>query len=483
MLSPLLISLVSAANLFGAKTIPNHAIADLVLGQPNFNTNSTASPTAFTLDRPTAVAIDPTTFKVFAADSANNRVLRYPNAASLSNGSGAEAVFGQPNFTTTTAGTGALQFARPKGLFFDHLGRLWVADTFNNRVLLFDAASQRNSQASPDRVYGQPNFTTVTGGTTASKLSQPYGITVDLEDRLWIVDTGNHRVLRFDSISTKPSGADADGVLGQTTFTTGTPNNGSSGFQTPVGVAVSKSGGLFVGDYFHHRVLRFNNAANLGNGAGASAVLGQPNFQTITPGLSDVKMNEPSGLWITPNDSLWVCEFRNNRLIRFDKASRLSNGAAATGVVGQPDFTTSVNSLSNRGFIGVFMQPTVDPSGNLWVSDQFNNRVLRFPPDVTSPLLAVTSKVPVTTRKTQLTIKGTASDIYGIRSVQYRVNSGNLKTATGTTEWNFRANLTLGTNKITIFAVDSVGNRSVSKVLRIKRVKTSPPSLGLAAAR
>ena len=103
------------------------------------------------------------------------------------------------------------------------------------------------------------------------------------------------------------------------------------------------------------------------------------------------------------------------------------------------------------------------------MTDFYNHRILRFPPDVTRPKLAVTTTVPKSTTAKTLTVKGTASDTYGISKVTYRVNSGSTKTATGTTSWQFKAALVVGKNTITINSVDPVGNKSTSKVLKIER--------------
>jgi sugar lactone lactonase YvrE len=452
-----------------AKTIPNHAIADLVLGQPDFATNSVASaPSSFSLRRPTSIVIDPVTRKLFVADQQNCRILRYANIASLTNGAGAEAVFGQARFSSSTAGAGDQGLSSElRGMFLDRLGRLWIADRNNNRVLMFEAASYRESHAFADRVYGQPDFGTTTSGTTASKMNWPQGVWVDSQDRLWVGDYLNNRVLRFDAVSTKPSGAAADGVLGQALFTTSAAGSGSSGLKGPVGVVVTQAGTLFVGtDY---RIMRFNNAASLGNGAGATAVLGQPDFTTTTQGLSSTLMAFPWGLWITPADTLWVLDYNNRRALRFDNASFKANGSAADGVVGQPDFNTNTADVTNRGLANSYYHPYVDASGSLWLPDTENNRVLRFPPDLKKPVLTVKTKVPSTVTSQKLTIKGTASDLYGISKVKYRIGSGPWKNATGTTQWKFTASLAAGNNTITIAAVDSVGNTSKNKVIKVTR--------------
>jgi sugar lactone lactonase YvrE len=468
---PLLISLLSGG-LGLAATVPTHAIANLVLGQSNFTSGAPVTPTSsFSLAFPSGITIDPISRKVFVADRTSNRVLRYPSVTSLTNGAGAEAVFGQARFSTNSSAGGDLGMSGPSMVFLDRRGRLWVADSMNNRVLMFEAATYRETGAYPDRVYGQPDFATNTSDVTDAKMHSPHCICVDSADRLWVSDSSNNRVLRFDTITNKASGASADGVLGQALFTTSAPGAGSSGLQSPVGITISSGGELFVSCLAASRVLRFDNAASLGNGAGATAVLGQPDFATTTSGTSSTKFTNPYGAFISSSDTLWVSDSFNNRQLRFDKASTKATGSAANGVVGQANFTTNTAGTTNRTIKTSFFQPFVDTAGALWVPDSLNHRVLRFPADTTAPILAVTSTVPATRVKKKLTIKGTASDTYGISKVQYTINGGSLKTATGTTNWEFIAPLKLGRNRIVVFATDSVGNKSINKVLKVKRLE------------
>ena len=100
----LLIALCISLGTIRAAQVPNFAAANLVLGQPNFTTAALpGSPTATSLDEPSAMVVDPRSGKVFVADTDNNRVLRYASATSLANGADAEFVFGQTSLTAKLA--------------------------------------------------------------------------------------------------------------------------------------------------------------------------------------------------------------------------------------------------------------------------------------------------------------------------------------------------------------------------------------------
>lgn len=356
----------------------------------------------------------------------------------------------------------------PSGLFVDTQGRLWVSDSDNHRILMFKSASTRGNQPQPDLVLGQDNLTTQTSGTTARIMSSPRSIWLDNADRLWVADSGNNRVLRFDGVSTKSSGDAANGVIGQADFITSASSSAATGLQGPRGIAVSASGSLFVGSTGDNRVHRYDNAATLPNGASAVAVLGQADFAGTSSGLSATAMDNPSGLAITPDDSLWVADEDNNRLLRFDNASTKPSGSPANAVVGQPDFVTETSGTTDRIIDDPRGQVFVDAAGSLWAPDEDNNRVIRFPVDDVAPTLAITGKVPKEVEKKKITINGTASDANGISLVQFSVNKGPLQTATGTTSWQIKAKLKKGKNQVRIITTDSVNNTK-SRTVKVER--------------
>lgn len=152
-----------------------------------------------------------------------------PALAIMTNGMAASLVLGQPDFTTNTTATSAEGMRGPFGLAVDPTtGKVFVTDTFNSRVLRFASVAALSNGAAAEGVLGQPDVTSSSGAAGASGLSFPHSLTVDSAGRLWVADTGNSRVLRFDNAARKPNGAPADGVLGQPDFSTRTQAVGAS---------------------------------------------------------------------------------------------------------------------------------------------------------------------------------------------------------------------------------------------------------------
>jgi DNA-binding beta-propeller fold protein YncE len=144
---------------------------------------------------------------------------------------------------------------------------------------------------------------------------------VDPEGRLWVAEYGNHRVLRFDNAAAKPDGANADGVLGQASFTSNTAACAQNRMNTPRMVSGDLEGRLYVADGNNNRVLVFENAAELPNGANASSLLGQFNFNQCTMntgGVSAASLFTPSRVFFdTTANVLWVADWNNNRVLMF----------------------------------------------------------------------------------------------------------------------------------------------------------------------
>ncbi|MGB6034137.1 MAG: T9SS type A sorting domain-containing protein, partial [Bacteroidota bacterium] len=103
----------------------------------------------------------------------------------------------------------------PIGVALDQTGRLYVTDNRNNRVLWFDSAASKPNGASADGVFGQPDFTSNEDTITDRGMWGPWGVTVEkVNGRIWVADSENQRVLRFSPtapVSVDPGDVSAPG--------------------------------------------------------------------------------------------------------------------------------------------------------------------------------------------------------------------------------------------------------------------------------
>jgi DNA-binding beta-propeller fold protein YncE len=447
--------------------------ADLVLGAPDLDTVGTQSNNATGINNPNGVAIDPATQKVFVTATVQHRILRYASSAMLSNGAPAEAVLGQTDFAGATPGTSSSKFNFPGAITIDSKGRLWVADPTNNRVLMFENAATIPSGSSADLVLGQPDFTSSAFGTSASQMRGVTGAFVDSNDNVWVTDSDNNRVLKFESASTLSNGAAASVVLGQAGFGTAALGTSNVGMRFPIDVMVDSEDNLWVLDANNNRVLRFQNASSLGSGAAADGVLGQSSMTQGGSGLAADRMYTPHGLLVDPNGTLWVNDYRNNRVLCFTNAPEKADGAPADFVLGQSDFVTNTTGTSAQRLNEPSQGIARDNDGNLWVTDRSNHRVVRYPgvaEDENLPELTILNRPPKSTKKAKLPFFGTAGDPGGLKGVFYRVGKGAFRPAAGTTSWRFKAPLRKNKkNVVQIQAEDLGGNKSPLRTFRISR--------------
>ncbi|MBV9303622.1 MAG: VCBS repeat-containing protein [Acidobacteriaceae bacterium] len=317
--------------------------AENVLGQPNY-TSTTPGISSQALQMPTGVASDGNILAV--ADTNNNRVLIWTSIPSSINAP-ANLVLGQPNFTSggSTSAPTAQTLRGPSGVWIQN-GKLFVADTQNNRVLIWKSMPTQNDQAA-DVVLGQPNFTSANGPppgqsnptAAANELFTPVSVTSD-GIRLYVADLGFNRVLIWNSIPTAIDQS-ADVVVGQPDMVSTAVNN-KAALCPSVGApacnktlnfpryALSNGTQLFIADGGNDRVLVFNSIPT-SNGTGADAVLGQPDFlhdvvtnqtSTIGTGVSNAgsvdTVPSPMALaWDEANLNLYVSDPYNRRVLIF----------------------------------------------------------------------------------------------------------------------------------------------------------------------
>ena len=322
--------------------------ADVVLGQTAADKgDQPLTPGADKLRLPVGVATDGVRLAV--ADTDHNRVLIW-NSIPFYTGQPADVVVGQPNFQTSTS-TGFnpndKSLKGPQGVWIRD-GKLFVADTGNNRVLIWntipttDHAAANVVLGAPDfNTFVQPDLTKADLEPKANTLLTPVAVTSDGQ-RLYVTDLGHNRVLIWSTIPTANQ-APADIVIGQPNFETAIANN-SAGLCESIGEDDE-------GNKFYPRR--------------CAATLEFPRFA-----LSD-------------GNRLFIADGGNDRILVFNQVPA-ANGKAADVVIGQVnEFANNVSDsafpddVASAGVVRTPMSLAWD-GRNLYASDPFNRRVLVF---------------------------------------------------------------------------------------------------------
>jgi len=187
-------------------------------------------------------------------------------------------------FTLGERGTGPGRFIKPVGLAVDGEGNLYVADSGNHRIQKFDSEGE---------------FIAEVGslGEGEGEFNEPWGVAVDTEGNLYVADTWNNRIQKFDRDLNFVTqwGQPASDLLNPKPYD----------FWGPRDVATDAEGNVWVADTGNGRVLKF-----AGDGT-FLASLGEPGSETR-------QLREPVGIEITPNGDIFVADAWNSRIQQFD---------------------------------------------------------------------------------------------------------------------------------------------------------------------
>ncbi len=347
--------------------------AALALGQPNFTScrsnRGEKQPQKNSLNEPWGIWGEGD--RIFVTDSTNNRLLIWNSVA---NDRPADLVLGQAGFNEGRENRwrekilikelyivgsedwregrevikpDADTIAGPTGLFVVW-GRLFLADTDNHRILIWNKIPSDNGKAA-DLVIGQPDFVSWSanrdGNLGAGSLFFPVGVFSD-GVRLFVADKDNHRVLIWNRIP-ETNGKEADIVLGQPDFKSRMINAGNLDKAGPDTLSFPTNifyDGfyLFVTDQGNNRILIWDHIPQR-NGEPANIVLGQKDLTGRAPNRSGAcsacTMKFPSQVFAKGED-LYVVDQGNNRVLVWRDYSWKEKGSADL-VIGQPNFEES----------------------------------------------------------------------------------------------------------------------------------------------
>jgi uncharacterized protein (TIGR03437 family) len=353
--------------------------ANIVLGQPDYNNNAVnLSQSGFR--SPVGVTTDGV--KLIVADTDNNRVMIWNSLPTTIN-QPADVVIGQPDFShnNTSNPPTATSMRGPQGVWLAD-GKLYVADTQDNRVLIYNSVPTKNGAAA-DVVIGQPNLTTPVPTLqtlftpSATSLYSPVSVTTD-GVRMFVTDLGSNRVLIWNKIPTTNQVA-ADVVLGQKDFASGiaddTVNNcASTGTDTSGNAiypqlcattmsfprfALSNGTSLFVADGGNDRVLIYSTIPTVSN-TPPDKVLGQVDFLTDNASDGASHMYTPTSLaWDGTN--LYVADCFNRRVLAYSAGANL----------------LPLSAVRNSASLEVFASGTITIGGAITANDTVTVTIAR----------------------------------------------------------------------------------------------------------
>lgn len=328
------------------------------LSQQIIGSGMGSEPGQLNFPRNMAVAADGT---VYVADSGNHRIQVFAADGSFLRqwGSSCELYTESLPGCVDPDGDGPLQVGdgqmrEPWGIALGPDGRVYVADTWNHRVQVFD--SQGNFLAK----WG--TFATTDGEAAGSPggFWGPRAVAIDAAGNVYVTDTGNKRIQVFDADGNFLTQYGGGGVV-------------EGRFDEPVGLAIAPrpdgqpGGALFVADTWNRRIQKFDVAFGdvlSGGGEGDGLVFSFVKEWPVEGWSSQNVTNKPF-LAVDSTGVVYATDPEGYRVVAFD-----SEGAfqAAFGLYGSD---AASFALPNGIAVG--------PDDRVYVADADNHRVMVFP--------------------------------------------------------------------------------------------------------
>jgi len=266
--------------------------------------------TSASLFHPGGLAVD-AAGDVFIADSGDNVIREVTSAGIIKRiaGTGIAGLgyAGPHGFPATLS-----SLDHPQDVAVNAAGDVYIADTYNNRVLMVTPSGQVTAVAGD----GTAGYSGDGRLATFAELNEPTGVAVDAQGNLYIADSANNVIRRVDAktgIITTVAGdyaADqANGGLGGFSGDGGPAT--SAELNDPQGVAIDGAGDLFIADTFNNAIREVTPAGIITTVVNTSA---QPGGESNGAATAS-RLNTPYGVAIDPStEDLYIADSNNSRI-------------------------------------------------------------------------------------------------------------------------------------------------------------------------
>lgn len=252
------------------------------------------------------------------------------------------------------------QLNNPQGLAVDAAGDVFIADTANHRIR--EVTPDGNIQTFAGT--GQPGLYPINGPATQTPLHDPAGVAV-FNGSVYIADSGNHliRVVTPDGNLSGFAGVAYSGFTGDTFLAN------KANLASPQDVAVDSKGVVYIADTGNSRIRTVNTSGIINTFAGGAGA----GFSGDGGAATGAALTEPYAISLDSQGDLYIADPGNLDIRKVDTKGNISTvaGTQAPGFSGDggPGPKATLNSPS-----GV----AADPSGNVYIADQWNLRVRKL---------------------------------------------------------------------------------------------------------
>jgi len=296
------------------------------------------------------------------ADTGNARIRKVAFATQIITteaGSGNAGYWGDANPATQAL------LNKPKGVFEDSAGNVYISDTDNRRI--------RKVLASKGIIYciagnGTDGYGGDGGPAVDALLDTPLGIWVDASGDVYVADSENHRIRKLDVATGTIQTVAGNGAPGYAGDGADAP---SASLKTPADVVVDAWGGIIIADTENNVIRKvYPDTGRIGT------LIGEVSGGYIADGVPavDALLNFPSRVARDASGNFYLADTENNRIRKIDLETGIIETIAG---IGEADYGGD-GGLATAAAINMPAGVHVDGAGNVLIADTENSRIRRI---------------------------------------------------------------------------------------------------------
>jgi sugar lactone lactonase YvrE len=337
-----------------------------------------SSPTSADLPGPVAAVKDSSGNIFISAPTSSNIFKLSGGAISVYAGQG----YGGYGGDGSAPGNATVILGNPGAIAFDSAGNMFIADYGESRIRRVDAVTGKFSTYAGTGTKCAHGYNSCGdgGAATAALLNLPEALAFDSANNLYIADANDNRIRRVDAVTgiiTTYAGNLVNGVNGNacTNPNTACGDGGpatSAFLNFPEGIAFDNAGNLYIGDTFDNRVrvVAPNGTISAFAGSGGSCL---SSVRPCGDGAAavDAQLHRPQGVFADASGNVYIADTLDHRIRFVDAATKTIITLVGTGAQGfGGDGSTATKALLN-GPVSV----TVDSIGSMLIADTGNQRI------------------------------------------------------------------------------------------------------------
>ncbi len=290
---------------------------------------------------PSGIAVDDSG-NVYVVDRGNNKIRKITRDGVVST---VADNYGTPSSVVASF--------KPDGVAVDSVGNLYVADGDGNKIRKITAAGLVTTFA------GSGNAGFADGLGAEASFSCPIGVAVDGSGNVYVAEYFGQKIRKITAagVVSTLAGSNSNGSAEGT--------GAAARFDYPWGVAVDGSGNTYVADTNNHSIRKITPAGVVSTFAGSGSARSSDGRGAVA------RFDLPNGVAVDSSGNVYVADY-NNAKVRKITAAGLVTTLAGSGIIGSANGTGSAASFYSPAGVAV------DGRGNLYIADQFNNKIRKI---------------------------------------------------------------------------------------------------------